>query len=171
VILGAILAGGAARRFGSDKAMALLHDRPMIDHVAERLHRLTAHVVVCGRSHGDLPELSDGNHAGQGPLAGIAAALNHARDNGFDAVLTAPCDTPTVSHDLLDALIADGGPAYVRDCPVIGIWPAMLAPAIERFLEGPDRSVRGWAAGIAARPIDLPAPPNVNRPDDLALLR
>ena len=48
-ILGAILAGGQARRFGSDKAQALWRGRRLIDHVADALGSQTTALVVCGR--------------------------------------------------------------------------------------------------------------------------
>ena len=47
-ILGAIMAGGAASRFGSDKALALFEGRPLIDHVAQALADQAAAVIVVG---------------------------------------------------------------------------------------------------------------------------
>ena len=41
-ILGAILAGGQARRFGSNKALARLHGEPLIAHAARALRELRA---------------------------------------------------------------------------------------------------------------------------------
>ena len=46
--LGAIIAGGKATRFGSDKAAALLNGRPLIEHVADGLREQVDALIVCG---------------------------------------------------------------------------------------------------------------------------
>ncbi|HSF13587.1 MAG TPA: NTP transferase domain-containing protein, partial [Erythrobacter sp.] len=48
-LLGAILAGGQARRFGSDKAQALYQGARLIDRVASALAAQCESVIVCGR--------------------------------------------------------------------------------------------------------------------------
>jgi molybdopterin-guanine dinucleotide biosynthesis protein A len=48
--LGAIIAGGKATRFGSDKAAALLNGRPLIEHVADGLREQVDALIVCGRA-------------------------------------------------------------------------------------------------------------------------
>ena len=57
-VLGAILAGGRSSRFGSDKALALIDERPMLDHVSERLAVQCDGLVVIGR---DWPGLRSVN--------------------------------------------------------------------------------------------------------------
>ncbi len=52
-LLGAVLAGGQSRRFGSDKALALLDGRPLIAHVIAALAAQTEAVIVCGKEWGD----------------------------------------------------------------------------------------------------------------------
>src|SRR3546814_14434577 len=47
--LGALLAGGGARRFGRDKALALWAGRPLIAHAADILIQHSDALVVCGR--------------------------------------------------------------------------------------------------------------------------
>lgn len=171
MILGAIIAGGRARRFGSDKALALAAGRPLIDHVAATLAPWVDALVVCGRTHGALTALPDRPAPDLGPLGGIAAALHHAAGHGFEAVLTLPCDTPVIDPALLAALRDTRGPACLADSPVIGIWPAALAEPLDRFVaDDARRSVRGWASAVAARALPWPAPVNVNRPRDLATL-
>src|SRR3546814_15692547 len=86
-VLGAILAGGASRRFGSDKAEALIDGEPMLFHVAHRLAAQTDGLVICGRSWGSLRPVADRPRPGMGPLGGLAGALRHAGDPGFDLVL------------------------------------------------------------------------------------
>uniref|UniRef100_S0DG54 Putative molybdopterin-guanine dinucleotide biosynthesis protein n=1 Tax=termite gut metagenome TaxID=433724 RepID=S0DG54_9ZZZZ len=106
-----------------------------------------------------------------GPLGGIAAALHHAADHGFETVLTIGCDMPDVPIDLFDAL-AGSPPAYCRDAPILGFWPASLAAALDRHLAtDPKRSIRGWADSIGAHAVASPTPlANINTLADLATL-
>ena len=111
-LLGALIAGGQSRRFGSDKALALIAGRPLLAHVIEGLEQQVDEVVVCGRQWPGLTSLPDRPATDQGPLGGICAALHHARDNGFDAVLTAGCDTLPVPGALAELL--DDRPGVVK---------------------------------------------------------
>lgn len=165
-LLGAVLAGGQSRRFGSDKALALLDGKPLIEHAIAALAAQTDAVIVCGREGGS----PDRPAPGLGPLGGINAALHKATARSFDAVLTCPCDLPLLPPDLA-ARLAGGG--YVEAMPVIGLWPASLASLLDVHLaSGEDRSVRGWAraAGIPAIALNGELP-NLNTPAELAAFR
>lgn len=170
-LLGAILAGGQSRRFGSDKAMADLGGRPMIVRVAEALAPFVEATVVCG--HPEVPPgmvgVADLPHPGLGPLGGLAGALHHAASHGFEAVLSVGCDTPVLDPDLLSRLRDSEAGCFVADAPIIGRWPASLAAALLAHLAGPgSRAVRGWAEAVGAAPIATLRPvPNVNTPADL----
>lgn len=162
-LLGAVLAGGESRRFGSDKALALLDGRPLIDHAIAALAAQTDAVIVCGREGG----IPDRPGPGLGPLGGVNAALHEALAHGFDAVLTCPCDLPMLPPRLAERL-ADGD--YVEGMPVIGLWPVRLAPMLDAHLvSGGDRSVRGWARAMGVAPVRLDGTlPNLNTPEALA---
>jgi molybdopterin-guanine dinucleotide biosynthesis protein A len=173
-VLGAILAGGQARRFGSNKALALHRGEPLIAHAARALGRQVSAVVVCGGAGllPELPQLADRPAPGLGPLGGLAAALFHARAEGFDGVVSVGCDTPVLPADLVRQLRAGGGPAYLEAMPLIGWWPSALSPALDAFVvEDARRSLRGWgtAAGAAAIAIAEPIA-NINTPEDLAAM-
>lgn len=168
MILGAILAGGQARRFGSDKAQALYEGTRLIDRVAAALAMQSGAVVVCGREEPGFTCIPDWPEAGLGPLGGLAAALRHAEVGGFAHVLSAGVDAPDLPHDLA-ATLAGEGAAIVESQPVVGLWPVAIFPALEAFLHGGGRSLYRFADAINARRIDLPTPlMNVNRPEDLA---
>jgi molybdopterin-guanine dinucleotide biosynthesis protein A len=167
MILGALLAGGRSSRFGSDKALAPWEGRPLIAHVADRLRTICAAVVVCGRDYGLSLAIPDRPAPDLGPLGGLNAALHHAAAHGFDVVITAPCDAPALSDELLAAL-AEIPNRFVGALPVIGCWRSADAALLDRFLaEGGSRSMRSWAEKVGAIALDLPAPVNVNRPGDL----
>lgn len=163
-VLGAVLAGGQSRRFGSDKAEALLDGERLIDRVVAALGPQVDAVILCGRA----PGLPDRPAGGLGPLAGLNAALHHARAHGFDAVLSVPCDAPYLPHDLL-AILGDG-PAFLADQPVIGIWPAALADRLDAQLRGDDRSLRCWGRTAGAMPRTALPIANINTPADLSAL-
>ncbi|MEO7786201.1 MAG: molybdenum cofactor guanylyltransferase [Sphingomicrobium sp.] len=170
-ILGAIIAGGQSSRFGSDKALAMLGDRSLLDHVVVALREQTAEVVVCGRMVAGLHCLDDRPAPDLGPLGGIAAALRHAFDEGHAGVLTSACDTPLVPGDLAARLVGAAA-AVVAGQPLFGYWPAALSDALDGFLEDPrNRSMRQWARVAGAREvayaIDIP---NLNTPRDMEAL-
>ena len=165
MILGAVLAGGASRRFGSDKALALVDGRALIDHVIAALAPQCDRLVIIGRSHGDWPALKDRPAGSQGPLAALNAALHHASAHGYTAVFSTPCDMPDLPSDL--AAMLTPGPAVLADHPVVGLWPATLAPILEAWLASGERSVRGFASHIGARQIATRPLRNINSPADL----
>ena len=167
-ILGAVLAGGLATRFGSDKAIAELDGRPLIDWVVSALAAHVDDIVICGRG-GGLPDRPAGR---LGPLAGLNAALHAGRTRGFDAVLSVPCDSPHLPADLLDRLRSAGKAAFIVDAPVVGLWPCSAADELDAHLAGRDRSMRGWARRVGAVEVRPETPIlNVNRPEDLVRLQ
>ncbi|MBA4045553.1 MAG: molybdenum cofactor guanylyltransferase [Erythrobacter sp.] len=167
LLLGAILAGGQARRFGSDKAQALYEGARLIDRVAAALGAQCDAVVVCGREEPGFTCIPDWPEAGLGPLGGLAAAMRHAEAGGFTHLLSAGVDVPDLPHDLAHALAGEGA-AIIESQPVVGLWPVSALPALAAFLEGDGRSLYRCADALGARRIDLPrALMNVNRPEDL----
>lgn len=167
-VLGAVLAGGKSSRFGSDKALALLDGRMLIEHAIEALGEHAETVIVCGRSWPGLAAIDDQPLGGLGPLAGLNAALRFARGHGFDAVLCAPVDV----HPLGEALgLLDGSfCAVLRTQWAVGRWPVALGPALDRHLAGGARSIRSWLEASHARYVDDThlALRNINMADDLA---
>lgn len=175
-ILGAVLAGGQSRRFGSDKALALLDGHTLLELALAQMRAWCGAVVVAGRDAAvpalpDVRCLPDWPRPGMGPLGGVAAALRLARAEGFDAVLTCGVDSPRLPADL-PGLLAPA-PAYVADQPVVALWPVGAADVVAAILDGTGRhSMRALAEAVGARAVALPAPTiNVNTPDDMERLR
>lgn len=170
-ILGAIFAGGAGRRFGSDKATALLDGRPLLDHVRARLRPQCDSLVVVGRIWPDLPSVSDCPGPNLGPLGALAGALVHAREQSFAEVLTSGCDLPDLPENLCTVLAP--GPSFIAGQPLLGRWPAALADQLLAYIRGnDDRSMRGWISASSARTVAFDRPiANINRIEDLDLLR
>jgi molybdopterin-guanine dinucleotide biosynthesis protein A len=166
-VMGAIFAGGLARRFGSDKAAARIGDATMLDQVAARLAGQCDEVVVVGREWPGLRSVADQPRPGLGPLGALAGALCFAAEQGHDAVLTSGCDLPDLPPDLGERLRP--APAVVAGQPLLGLWPTELARAlVDWLLAGHDRAMRSWIAHVGARGVALPIPPsNINTTEEL----
>jgi len=168
MILGCVLAGGLSTRFGSDKALAEIDGHSLLARAVDALSGWCERVVVAGREVAPAPTIPDWPRAGMGPLGGIAAALRLARDEGFEAVLTCGVDSLWLPEDLPERLAP--APAFLDGQPVVGLWPASAAGAIEAILLAEGRhSMRQFAQAIGARAVNIAGEPaNINTPQDLA---
>ena len=167
-MLGVVLAGGQSRRFGSDKALALLDGQPLIDHALAALAGCAARAVA-GRDWPGVTALPDRPAPDLGPLAGLNAALHHAAAHGFTHVASLPVDCPALPADWRARL--GNGPAHAAGQPVIGVWPVTLAAGLDAYLAGGGRRVRDWVALAGACAVDLGPLPNLNHRDDLGRLQ
>jgi molybdopterin-guanine dinucleotide biosynthesis protein A len=144
----AILAGGKSSRFGSNKALADWHGKPLVAHLLDTLGaKFPARMLVAkdpamyaGLSLG-APVVPDA-HARFHPLAGIVAALRTAETPW---VLVVGCDMPLVSWPLLDLLAAaaPGHDAAVplwdgHAQPMCGMYAKAAEPRFAAFLEEAD---------------------------------
>lgn len=170
-ILGAVLAGGRSRRFGSDKALAELDGRALIDRAIADLSASVESVAVCGREVAGRLSLPDRPRPDLGPLGGLNAALHHAAGHGYAGVLSTGCDMPVFPAPLAAMLVGEGA-AIVEGQHLVGYWPVALAAALDAYLAASDdRSIRAWLALARPRIIAFSAPlPNINTPADLAAL-
>jgi molybdenum cofactor guanylyltransferase len=189
--LGAVLAGGLARRMGGgDKPLRLLAGQPLLRHVLDRVAPQVAAVVL--NANGDperfaaygLPVVPDGLPDNPGPLAGVLAALDWAAERRPDLpwVLTAPGDCPFLPLDLAERLHAareaTGTPLACaatagRTHPPVGLWPVSLRPDLRNALLGGERKIDRWTARFGCAVAEWPAGPvdpffNANAPPDLA---
>ena len=170
-ILGAVLAGGRSRRFGSDKGIAAWRGVSLIEHSLAAIRPFADAVVVCGRDWPDQGSLPDRPRPGLGPLGGLNAALTYAASHGYDRVLCVPCDTPVLSPELLRELINSGGAAFAAEAPVVSVWPAALSGLLENHMQtSNDRSMKGWAAVVGAEQITAGPVANINYRTDLDAL-
>ncbi len=167
-LLGAIIAGGRSRRFGSDKAAAVVDGRTLLEHVAGGLAPRVASLVLCGREWPGFESLSDRPAPDLGPLGGLCAALHHAAARGYSHVVAAPVDVFPFPGDIVPRLVAQR-PRVVAGQYMIGAWPAGLADALENHLRKGHRSVRSWIEAARAEYRDCEtALSNINYRSDLS---
>jgi len=115
--LGAILAGGASRRFGSPKALAEVGGRTIVARVRDALLRAGVDVVLVTGEPERFAELGVPARAdavaGLGALGGIRTALEWAREEGRAGALCVACDLPFVSAAVLGMLLERAGASGV----------------------------------------------------------
>jgi molybdenum cofactor guanylyltransferase len=184
---GVILAGGRSTRMGGDKALAPLAGRPLVAHVAARLAPQVDSLFL--NANGDAARFAflrcaivadAAPNGGGGPLAGVAAALRHAQEQGFDWLTTAPCDAPFLPLDLVARLAAAAlqaqAPIAVAATaaglePMFALWMTALGAEVEAALAtgvgGPRRLIAQFGAAQAAF-ADVEAFANLNTPEDFA---
>jgi molybdopterin-guanine dinucleotide biosynthesis protein A len=161
--LGAILAGGASRRFGAPKALATVGGVAMI----ERARAALADAGLTPVLIGSRPELADldlplrpDRVAESGPLAGIHAALAWAREMEMKGALCVACDlpllTPVLLRDLWERGVRSEARAVVPDGPdgapePLCAWYSVRAlPEIEARLARRDLRMRSLLEALAA---------------------
>ena len=189
-VLGCILAGGLARRMGGgDKGLIRLGGRLVLDHVLDRLKPQVSQVMLNANgdptrfAHYGLPVVPDSVEGFAGPLAGVLAGLEWARDNTqAEWVATAATDTPFFPVDfvtrMLAAIEAAGADMACaasdgRHHPVFGLWPVRLAADLRHALVEEDlRKVDLWTARHKLVAVEFATQPhdpffNVNRPEDV----
>lgn len=170
VIAGLILAGGEGRRMGGvDKGLVDWQGRPLAAWVLDALAPVVSPVwISVNRSRERYRYYSSrlvSDPEGlqwQGPLAGLLAGLRAAAEEGADAVMVSPCDTPNVTPELFRELLSayqkkPGAPVFAecggRHHPLHGVYPVKMISMLERRLENGDRKVMGFAEAAGAKPV------------------
>jgi molybdopterin-guanine dinucleotide biosynthesis protein A len=190
MIVGLILAGGAARRLGGiDKTLLELNGRPLLSHLIDCLApqldglALSANGPAARFARFDIPVLADAR-PGIGPLAGLLRGLDWADALGARSLLTVPGDTPLVPADLATRLSPAPAMAlsHGRRHPLVALWPVTCRDALAAHLDALDREaprrafgVQGFATALSMRTVDFgdqnPDPFfNVNTPEEWQFL-
>lgn len=183
---GLVIAGGAALRFGAPKALALFCGESLMARTAARLLPYCREVAVNARPGAvadaagmlGFEVVRDPPDAPDGPLAGVLAGLMWARDEGAEILVTLPCDTPLVPHDLVPRLIAamtEASCAVARAPdglhPLCAAWGIELIEPLTDALSRGHPAVRRYAEGLSCAYVDFAEADdflNVNTPQDLA---
>jgi molybdenum cofactor guanylyltransferase len=179
-ILGAIIAGGKSKRMGTEKALVKLGPKTLITCVIDRLSPQVEDIVI--NANGDTKRfeflefdiIPDIETEIDTPLAGIHAALSYAEEEGYDAVVTVPADSPFIPYDLVKKL-AGTKAAFAnskgQDHFLTGFWPVKLLPNLEVEMHKSNR-VQDWVFKINAAKVNWRADDydpfmNINTPADM----
>jgi molybdenum cofactor guanylyltransferase len=139
-LLGALLVGGASRRFGRPKALAELAGRTFAERLAAALSEVTGEVLLLGEgpvpaSLAGLPRVADAPGQG-GPVAGLLGALATCPGR---ALLVTACDQPLLDAAALRWLVAQRRPGALAlvarlDPERIEPFPGIYEPASRPLL-------------------------------------
>lgn len=168
--LGAILAGGQSRRYGSMKHLAEIGGTRLVERVAKALEAAGARPVLISGPH--VPDLShvlpcrQDLRPGLGPLSGLHTALLWARELGLSGALCVACDMPFVAPALLRRLAEIGertadtviapeseGPRGLE--PLCAWYPRSAAQEVEVRLDTGARSLGDLLAALTIRRLPL----------------
>lgn len=159
---GIILAGGASRRMGCDKATIEIGGQRAIDRVVDAMRPVCDELVIAGKgTRLPFPGIHDvawveDEPGTEGPLAGLASGLRAA--SGQSCVLVA-CDMPFLSPDLLRHLLAahrDGDDAVMPLAggsaqPLHAVYSLSCLPAVSVLLRLGARSMRDLLPRLRVR--------------------
>ncbi len=177
---GLVLAGGASRRMGRDKAALAYHDgKTQLEWTAELLARHCEQVFVSIRPDQARDPLRSGRpaivdrHAGLGPIAGIAAA--QAQWPGH-AWLVLACDLPFVTDAAVADLVRhrDGRPVVAfRSAhdglpePLCAIFEPLTRAGIEAAIATGTNCPRKFVIGTGVPLLEQPHPTTLDNVNTL----
>lgn len=152
---------------GVDKGLVLLQQKPLVQHVIDRLASQTSEILI--NANREIPQygafgypvLPDDIAGFIGPLAGFSLGLQHAK---HDYLLTVPCDSPLLPMDLADRLQANlltqdaeiavassDGNAH----PVFCLCKINVLPSLLSYLQQGGRKVSAWQRSLRYIEVDF----------------
>ncbi|HSI37654.1 MAG TPA: molybdenum cofactor guanylyltransferase MobA [Methylotenera sp.] len=182
-----ILSGGRATRMGGvDKGLITFQQKPLVQHVIERLTSQVDEIIINAnreiKQYQSLgyPVLQDETPDFIGPLAGFNLGLQHTK---HEYLLTVPCDSPLLPLDLTQRLYSDllnhnadiavatsDGDAH----PVFCLCKKSVLPSLTSYLQQGGRKVSAWQKSLNYIEVDFSdssdAFHNLNTFEDLAAL-
>jgi len=162
-ITGLVLAGGRGTRMdGLDKGLVLLDGKPMVAHVIARLAPQVHSLIINANRNQDSyaafghPVWADEQPDFAGPLAGLQAGLHRCTS---PYLVTAPCDSPYLPHDLVqhlaqalasadtDLAVASTSEDHyltIQPQPVFMLLKTSLLTDLNDYLQGGGRKIETW---------------------------
>ena len=180
-----VLAGGRGRRIGGGKPLRSLGNQRLVDRALGIARRLSTYVALSvGTGHEladcDVAQIAD-SEPDLGALGGLAAGLDLALSQGFDLVITLPCDSPFLPDDLLIRLRAALDPDKGAALPMsgdqlhvaCGLWRVGVRGLLADYATGGGRSLHGLAERVGFTQVEWESEPldrffNINTEQDLA---
>lgn len=160
-LAGVVLAGGASRRMGRDKATVVCAgprgSATMVEHVVAALCARCEPVFVIAAPGQALPALTAtvlrDEVRGVGPLLATGRGLRAAAQAGFDRAFVCAVDMPWMTAELIDELAGHVGADVVlpwdgRDHYLAGVYRTALADQIDALVAAGERSMRALVDSV-----------------------
>lgn len=178
-----VLAGGASRRMGRDKATVVVDGLTLVERVVATVSRRCSPVFVIAAPGQPLPTLNAevlrDEIRGVGPLLATGRGLRAAADAGHRWAFVCAVDMPHLTMDFVDDLAAPAARLGVdvvlpwdgRDHYLAGVYRTSLADRIATLVAAGERSMRALVDSVDTQRIVMPAQralTNANTPADLA---
>ncbi|MEE9404088.1 MAG: molybdenum cofactor guanylyltransferase [Algisphaera sp.] len=181
----AILAGGASRRFGSDKARVSVNHQPLILQNLKQLSKTFLPVWIIGPAVDTYADLGlacipdPKPHCG--PMAGVITALKHCEQTrGPRVCAIVACDTLLTPANVQTlAQLTKGFPPHAAVVaphvdnhwqPVFAAYHTRAQPLLSESLSQDQPSLSRWlnqAGSKAIRATNITLPASFNTPDEL----
>ncbi|MGK2883021.1 MAG: molybdenum cofactor guanylyltransferase [Mycobacterium sp.] len=187
-LAGVVLAGGASRRMGRDKATIPYQgpDGPttFVEHLVSLVQQRCDRVYVVAAPGQPVPDLKADllrdEVLGVGPLLATGRGLRAAASDGFDWAFVCAVDLPYLTTDIIDTLTAHAehpGAASVvlpwdgRNHYLAALYRTSLADTVDALVANGERSMRALIDTVDSQQLVLTEPQraltNVNTAADL----
>lgn len=178
-MIGAVLAGGASVRFGSDKAVADWLGMPLASRSMRALYGAGAEQLLYVSAHqrdegtfvlptgARSPTHVIDDHPGEGPLGAIVSVLRfvHANHPTSDTVVVAACDLPSITTSVVAAmeqrlstsdidLVVPRAAGHLH-WSLVALRNSTCRPVLERAFERGERAVHRAAAPLRRVEMDV----------------
>lgn len=182
-LAGVVLAGGASRRMGRDKATLTVPGRfaglTLVEHLVSVLARRCDPVFVVAAQGQVLPDLPAqvlrDEVPGLGPLPAVGLGLRAAGQAGAPRAFVCAVDMPFLTTDVIDALRSPEAEVVLgrtdRDHYLAGVYRTALADTVDALVASGERRVGALMEVVDVRRIvlaDASLLANLNSPDDVA---
>lgn len=157
-----VLAGGASRRMGTDKAMLTINGRPMIQQIIDQIQPSFRKVYVSAGKK-DLYgftgcEVIQDATPGEGPLAALASVLERSE---YDLNFMTPCDVPDTDQHLVAALMRGIGDADAavplspdgRREPLFAVYRKSALPAIRAAIARGEKRIISFYDSVQVKDV------------------
>jgi molybdopterin-guanine dinucleotide biosynthesis protein A len=181
-LAGIVLAGGASRRMGRDKATLVVRGQTLVERVVSTVGTRCAPVFVLaapGQALPDLPaQILRDEVRGVGPLLATARGLRAAADAGRTWAFVCAVDMPHLGAAIIDELTAAAASSAAdvvlpwdgRDHYLAGLYRTELAARADELVAAGERSMRALVDAADTQRIVMEQRrelTNVNTPQDL----
>lgn len=182
-----VLAGGASRRMGQDKAFVKYQGTPMIERTLSVARRFSKNIVIIANKPGDFKKFDEPVYPdiipGMGPLSGLYTGFEVT---GARELLLLACDMPLISENVMEFILLCAERPGDAVLPLVGgreqgLFGIYRISAIEKFAERIEKTEiqfnefrmgldKSYITEDELKNIEpgLESFINVNRPEDLA---